>query len=145
MARRLTDTDIALAVRLLDGWTGKLTWERYIALLTTELNGARYTKPGLRKQPRILNAWEMARKRLEGSLKTAGEPSNGDAAVAHLRQMVQRLRNENERLEQENHDLLERFQRWSHNAAMDKGMTPEQLDRDIVLPPRNDGQSKAAQ
>lgn len=145
MARRLTDANIALAVRLLDAWIGKLTWERYIALLTTELNGARYTKPGLRKQPRILNAWEMARKRLEGSLETAGESSNGDAAVAHLRQMVQRLRNENERLEQENHDLLERFQRWSHNAAMDKGMTPEQLDRDIVLPPRNDGQSKAAQ
>ena len=28
MARRLTDGDIALAVRLLDGWTGKLTWEQ---------------------------------------------------------------------------------------------------------------------
>ena len=145
MARRLTDTDIALAVRLLDGWTGKLTWERYIALLTTELNGARYTKPGLRKQPRILNAWQMARTRLEGSLETAGEISNGDAAVVHLRQMVRHLRNEIATLKQENHDLLERFQRWSHNAAMDKGMTPEQLDRDIVLPLRNDGQSKAAQ
>src|ERR1700728_1448637 len=112
MAHHLTDADIALAVRLLDGWTGKLTWERYIALLTTELNGARYTKPGLRKQPRILNAWQMARKRLEGSLEAAGVTSNGDAAVVHLRQSVRWLRNENARLKQENQDLLERFQRW---------------------------------
>jgi hypothetical protein len=139
MARRLTDADIALAVRLLDGWTGKLTWERYIALLATELNGARYTKAGLRKQPRILNAWQMAKQRLEGSLEAAGVTSNGDAAIVQLRQMVQRLRNENARLEKENQDLLERFQRWSHNAAIDKGMTPEQLDREIVLRRTGDG------
>jgi hypothetical protein len=132
MARRLTDGDVALAVRLLDGWTGKLTWERYLALLATELGGALYTKAGLRKQPRILNAWEMARRRLEGSLEAVGAPSNGDAAVAQLRDMVRRLRNENARLEQENQDLLERFQRWAHNAAIDKGMTSAQLDRPIV-------------
>jgi hypothetical protein len=133
MARRLTDADVALAVRLLDGWTGKLTWERYLALLATELGGVLYTKAGLRKQPRILNAWEMARRRLEGGLEAVGAPSNGDAAVAQLREMVQRLRNENARLEQENQDLLERFQRWVHNAGIDKGMTLDQLDRPIVL------------
>ncbi|MBU8546152.1 MULTISPECIES: hypothetical protein [Roseomonadaceae] len=133
MARRLTDGDIALAVRLLDGWTGKLTWERYLALLATELGGTLYTKAGLRKQPRILNAWQMARRRLEGSLESAGVPSNGDAAIAQLREMLRRLRNENARLEQENQDLLERFQRWAHNAAIDKGMTLDQLNRPIVV------------
>lgn len=136
MVRRLTEDDITTAVRLLDGWTGKLTWERYLATLATQLDGTLYTKVGLRKHARILNAWEMTRKRLQDSLEASGESSNGDAAVVHLRRMLQRLRNENARLEQENHDLLERFQRWSYNAAMDKGMTVEQLDRAIVLSPR---------
>jgi hypothetical protein len=142
MAHHLTDPDIALAVQLLDGWTGKLTWKRYLALLATEL-GAPYTKPGLRKQPRILNAWNMTRKRLEDSLEAAGVNGNGDAAIANLNRHVKRLKNEIVRLEQENKDLLEQFQRWSHNAAFDKGMTLKQLDRDIVFPGRGDGRLKA--
>lgn len=142
MPRRLTDDDVAIAVRLLDGWTGKLSWDRYIAMLASELGGARYTKPGLRKQPRILNAWQMAKRRLDESLEAAGESRHGDAAVVQLREMVARLRNENARLEQENADLLQRFQRWSHNAALDKGMTHAQLDREIVLAPQVDSRFK---
>jgi hypothetical protein len=144
MPRRLTDEDIAIAVRLLDGWTGKLSWDRFINMLASELSGARYTKPGLRKQPRILNAWQMAKQRLDESLEAAGDPRQGDAAVVQLRQMMDRLRNENARLEQENQDLLERFQRWSHNAAVDKGMTREQLDREIVFAPQVDSRFKGA-
>jgi hypothetical protein len=142
MARNLTDADIALAARLLDGWTGKLTWKRYLALLATEL-GALYTKPGLRKQPRILNAWMMARKRLENSLQSVGVSGNGDAAIAELTRNVDRLKNEIARLEKENHDLLEQFQRWSHNAVYHKGMTREQLDQDIVFAHSGDGRPKA--
>ena len=101
MTRRLTDADIEKAVQLLDGWTGKLTWERYLAILATELGGANYTKPGLRKQPRILNAWEMTRTRLDEGAESAGAKSNGDAAIAHARETILRLRNEIERLRQE--------------------------------------------
>jgi hypothetical protein len=143
MARHLSDADISLAVRLLDGWTGKLTWERYRVLLATELDGALYTKAGLRKQPRILNAWEATKRRLKGSME-AGVPSNGDAAIAQLQKRVQRLLNTIARLEQENQDLLVRFERWSHNAAFDKGMTLKQLDRHIVFPGRGDGRPKVA-
>ena len=136
MARRLTDTDIETAVRLLDGWTGKLTWERYLAVLATPLNGARYTKAGLRKQPRILGAWDATRRRIDKSAKESGAKSNGDAAIAHAREAIKRLRNENERLTMENRDLLERFRRWAHNARISSGMTPEQLDNEIVEPRR---------
>ncbi|TGS85093.1 MAG: hypothetical protein E5V64_29245 [Mesorhizobium sp.] len=135
MSKRLSDQDIEKAVRLLDAWTGKLTWERYLAVLATEL-GQTYTKAGLRKQPRILNAWEMTRKRLDDSVEAAGARSNGDAAIVHARETITRLRNENERLRQENQDLLERFLRWSYNAVTERGMTPEQLDREIVVPRR---------
>lgn len=129
-ARHLTDADIETAVRLLDGWSGKLTWDRYLAILGTQI-GHRYTKPGLRKHPRILNAWEMAAKRLKEGAKSAGARSNGDAAIAYANRRIETLRAENMRLTQENRDLLERFLRWSYNAAA-HGLTPERLDRDIV-------------
>jgi hypothetical protein len=129
-APRLTDADIEKAVRLLDGWSGKLTWDRYLAVLKTEV-GHLYTKPGLRKHARIVNAWDMAQKRLSEGVRSVGARSNGDAAIAHARQTIASLRAENERLKQENRDLLERFMRWSYNAAA-RGIGPEVLDRDIV-------------
>lgn len=131
-ARRLSDSDIEKAVRLLDGWTGKLTWERYLAVLATEL-GHLYTKPGLRKQARILNAWEMAQQRLRDGAREVGARAHGDAAIAHAHHTIAALKAENARLAQENRDLLERFLRWSHNAAIN-GLTPERLDQEITVP-----------
>ncbi|WP_287786722.1 hypothetical protein [Acidiphilium sp.] len=131
-AKRLSASDIEKAVRLLDGWTGKLTWERYLAVLSTEI-GHLYTKPGLRKHARILNAWEMAQKRLYEGAKEVGARASGDAAIAHAHHTIAALRAENARLAQENHDLLERFLRWSHNAAIN-GLTPERLDQEITVP-----------
>ena len=131
-ARRLSDSDIEKAVRRLDGWAGKLTWERYLAVLATEV-GHLYTKPGLRKRARILNAWEMAQERLKEGAREVGTRASGDAAIAHAHRTITALRAENDRLAQENHDLLERFLRWSHNAAIN-GLTPERLDQEITVP-----------
>jgi hypothetical protein len=129
---RLTDSDVRRAVQILDGWTGKLTWDRFAGELAHVL-GHRYTKPGLRKHARILNAWNMTKARLEQSTKQSGARSNGTAEIAHARARIQKLKAEVERLEQENRDLLERFQRWSYNAAS-RGMTEQQLDQAIIVP-----------
>ncbi len=123
---RLTDADIEKAVRLLDGWTGKLTWDRYLAVLKTEI-GHLYTKPGMRKHARVLNAWEMAQRRLNEGAASVGARATGDAAIAEAHRRIATLRAENARLTQENRDLLEQFLRWSHNAAR-AGLTPELLD-----------------
>ena len=125
-APRLKDADIARAVRLLDGWTGKLTWDRYLAVLATEI-GHLYTKPAMHKQPRIIAAWEGTKSRLAGARAEVGAVRDGDAAIAAATRRVDRLRAENARLEQENRDLLERFQRWAFNATR-AGLTPERLD-----------------
>jgi hypothetical protein len=127
---RLTDANIEKAVRLLDGWTGKLTWDRYLAVLATEI-GYLYTKPGLRKQPRIVNAWDMAHTRLSEGVREVGARGGGDAAIAEAHRKIVALRAENARLIQENRDLLERFLMWSHNAAR-AGLTPERLDASLV-------------
>lgn len=123
---RLSDADIERAVRLLDGWTGKLTWDRYLAVLATEI-GHLYTKPAMHKQPRIIAAWNATRIRLAEARQEAGATRYGDAAIAAANRRVERLRAENARLIQENRDLLERFQRWAFNAAR-AGLAPERLD-----------------
>jgi len=130
-APRLKDADILRAVRLLDGWTGKLTWDRYLAVLSTEL-GHLYTKPAMHKQPRIIGAWNAAHKRLAEGMAEAGARSIGDAAMAEMHRKNAGLRAEVARLEQENHLLLERFLRWSHNAAR-AGLSPERLDAPLPV------------
>jgi hypothetical protein len=127
---RLTDADIEKAVRLLDGWSGKLTWDRYLAVLKTEI-GHLYTKPGMRKHARIVNAWDMAQQRLSKGALAVGARNYGDAAIAHAHHTIASLKAENQRLKQENRDLLERFLRWSYNAAS-RGLTEQTLDRDVA-------------
>ena len=59
-APKLTDKDIEKAVLLLDGWAGKLTWDRYLAVLAVEI-GHTYTKVAMLRQPRIKAAWDLAK------------------------------------------------------------------------------------
>ncbi len=130
-APRLTDESIGKAVLLLDGWTGKLTWARYLAVLETEI-GHRYSKVAMHKHARIKAAWELTRKRLSDSDGEADIKSHGDAAVAQLRRKVSELRVAKARLEQENRDLLERFRLWSYNAVQ-KGCSESDLNRPLPV------------
>lgn len=126
-APRLSDENIEVAVTLLDGWSGKLTWDRYLAVLETEL-GHRYSKVAMHNQPRIKAAWQLAQQRLKEALVSAGAKSHGDAAIVELRRRIDDLKARNERLEQENRDLLIRFRLWSHNALR-KGLTESDLNK----------------
>lgn len=128
---RLTDESIEVAVRLLDGWTGKLTWDRYLAVLETEI-GHRYSKVAMHKQPRIISAWNLTKRRLQEADSSVGTRGHGDAAIAQLRRRIDELKATNVRLEQENRDLLTRFRLWAFNAAQ-KGCTEAYLDK--KLPP----------
>lgn len=140
---RLSDADIEKAVRLLDGWSGKLTWDRYLAVLATEI-GHLYTKPAMHKQPRILAAWNGARKRLNEAKEEVGADSTGDAAIAEANRRVERLRAQVARLEQENRDLLEQFLRWSLNAVR-AGLSPERLNAPLPnIKPDGSGRRKLA-
>lgn len=130
-APRLTDERIDRAVRLLDAWTGKLTWDRYLAVLETEI-GHRYSKVAMHKQPRIIAAWESANLRLKDAASSVGARTYGDAAIAELHRKIEELKVANKRLEQENRDLLERFRMWAFNAAQ-RGCTEAELNRPLPV------------
>lgn len=127
---KMTDTDIEKAVRLLDAWTGKLNWARFLALLSTEI-GHLYTKMAIHKgQPRILDAWNRAKDRLKTGVESVGAKSSGDAAIVEMHRRIDKLKARNATLEQENNDLLEQFRLWATNAVS-HGLTLEKLNRPL--------------
>lgn len=129
-APRLTDRTLERAVRVLDTWKGKLTWDRYLDELARVL-GHRYTKVAMLNRPRIAEAWRLAKQRTP----TAVIRIEG-AALALSRERLEALKNENERLQLENTRLKEQFLRWQYNAYQLKGLTIDHLDRAMPLPDR---------
>ncbi|GAB0078807.1 hypothetical protein I4I80_04575 [Pseudomonas syringae pv. tomato] len=123
-APKLHDTGIDKAVRLLDGWTGKLTWDRYLAVLEVEV-GHKYTKAAMLRHPRIKLAWDHAK-----GLASDGGGAPGSRNAVETEKALERVRlleGRVERLNRENQVLLEQFVRWSHNALR-KGVTLEELE-----------------
>ncbi|MDY7534907.1 hypothetical protein RGV33_25050 [Pseudomonas sp. Bout1] len=126
-APKLNDTGIEKAVRLLDGWAGKLTWDRYLAMLEVEI-GHKYTKAAMLRHPRIKAAWDHAKEQAKESDGASGSRSaiETEKALERIRLLETRV----ERLTRENNGLLEQFVRWSHNAVRG-GLTLDDLDRPL--------------
>ncbi|MDP3210183.1 hypothetical protein [Methylotenera sp.] len=130
-AKNLDDTDIKKIVEILDGWTGKLTWELLIDAVELRLHN-RYTRQTLHKHERIKKAFELRKAAL----------SDGDEDIRIVRspelqkalERVARLETENKRLESENQQLLEQFARWAYNAYT-RGLDSNFLNKS--LPPVN--------
>lgn len=134
-APRLSDKDIERAVTVLDGWSGKLTWDLYLSELESVL-GHRYTKVAMLNRARIANAWNLAKIRTRSSVK---EAKHGEVVLTKTIEQVSILKAKVERLEAENNQLLEQFLRWSYNAYR-LGVTIDQLDAN--LPPIDRGSTR---
>ena len=113
-AKNLEDEDLAKIVGILDGWTGRLTWDSLIDAVERHLF-ARYTRQALHKHTRIQHAFEQRKRALAAD---SGHPrklaSTPEMQVALDK--VARLEAQVERLEAENARLLEQFARWAYNA-----------------------------
>tara|TARA_R110002033_G_scaffold62394_1_gene113124 strand:+ start:6336 stop:6746 length:411 start_codon:yes stop_codon:yes gene_type:complete len=127
-APKLTDNDIEKAVMLLDGWSGKLTWKRYLAVLAVEI-GHTYSKVAMLRQPRIKAAWDLAKDRVHENAPRGGY---GNVAISLSAERVRELERRVERLTFENNQLLEQFVRWSHNATR-RGLSLTDLDKPLPL------------
>ena len=134
--KNLGDDDIKQIVEILDGWSGKLTWELLIDAVELRMH-CRYTRQTLHKHERIYNAFELRKKGLadgDGSVRTVHSPELQKAL-----ERIARLEVENKRLESENERLLEQFARWAYNAHA-RGLDNDFLNR--ALPSVNRGQSR---
>ena len=126
-SENLTDELIEAIVKILDGWSDKLTWNKLIDEIEFRTKN-RYTRQTLAKHQRIKDAYDLTKKRVS---TTSTEPSNMSAEVVALIQKVKRLEAENDRLHFENEALLAQFARWAYNAHS-KGVTKEMLDKPLT-------------
>ena len=125
-AKNLDDEAIELIVGILDGWSGKLTWD-LLAEAIVKRTRVRYTRQSLDKHFRIKAAFQLTKERLSGVPRPARKHKFSEAETEALTQRCERLMAENERLVRENDHLLEQFQTWLYNAHL-KGLTREYLN-----------------
>ncbi|WP_233799924.1 hypothetical protein [Paraburkholderia sp. HP33-1] len=126
----LDDAAIGRIVQILDGWSGKLTWQLLIDAIQHR-SKQRYTRQALYSHERIRQAYGGRKKALSTD-KPAMGVFDGPPELKIALDEVARLTAANERLENENNRLLEQFVRWTYNASK-KNLTEELLNR--PLPP----------
>jgi hypothetical protein len=124
--RNLEDGDVASIVAVLDGWSGKLSWELLIEALEAR-KFARYTRQTLHKHECIAAAFAARKKALAGAgVEARAESPEVRVAV----ERIKRLEAENERLKADNQFLLEQFARWAYNAQT-RGLDRQFLNRPL--------------
>jgi len=134
-AKNIGDGDISEIVSILDGWSGKLSWDLLIAAIEKR-NGNSYSRQALDKHERIKQAFVQRKQALSGVVGEKRMPGSPEAQAAMER--IQRLTAENERLNRENSSLLEQFVRWAYNASL-FGISQDKLNN--PLPPVNRNQT----
>jgi len=137
--RNMSDEDILVVLQIIDGWTHDtlLTWDALIEAIQQRLF-KKWSRQALDRHERIKKAYTDKR----NSLRRGVAPPNEEHLPADLRkanETIRRLRSENERLERENNDLMEKFRVWSANAVS-MGMSEEKLN--AALPPIDHGSSR---
>lgn len=113
---------------LLDGWSGKLSWELLI-LAIAEHTGSTYTRQALHRHPRVLTAFQVRKTHLSRQ-KTESErtpESLSTQEVGVLLARTARLEAENARLQDQNDKLLAQFCIWAYNAHV-RGIDKAALD-----------------
>lgn len=125
--RNLDDTIVALIVEVLDGWSGRLSWEALIEAIARRA-GLSYTRQTLHRHERIRLAFAVRKKALSGQIEQPHEWLPPELQVALDR--IARLEAENQRLAAENHNLLEQFARWAYNPQT-RNLTKEFLNEPL--------------
>jgi len=128
MSSHLSDQDVEIIVGILDGWSGRLTWNTLIDAIEVNL-GQRYTRQALSNHDRIQRAFSVRKRNLS---KGSAIPLHLSLEMQKALERIERLTAENERLEAEINAIREQFARWAYNAST-KGLNEVFLNR--PLPP----------
>ena len=120
--RHLNEGDVATALELLRYWNGKLTWDKFIIAIESQV-GATFSKTALTNREEIQQAYTSAKARL----RKGRQVQHGDVNLGRALERIAKLKNEVEVLQEKNHALLEQFRRWHYNARR-KGLTDADLE-----------------
>jgi hypothetical protein len=112
--RNLDSEAISRIVAILDGWSGKLTWELLIDAIRRHLR-ADYTRQALHKHERVKQAFSLRKKALSDG-RTGAVPDVDSPELRAALERIARLEAENVRLQSENQALLGQFACWAYNA-----------------------------
>lgn len=113
-AKNLSAADVETIVGILDGWSGKLTWDLLIQAIARR-NRATYTRQALNNHERIKNAFALRKSALTGKPSSADKLVGSPEFQAAL-ERISRLEGENQRLRMENNSFMEKFATWAYNA-----------------------------
>lgn len=128
--KNLDDDAIGLIVGVLDGWSGKLTWDLLIEAIQKRLR-VRYTRQALDKRARVKLAYQVTKARLSKITPSECPQKLSAAELEAFIQRMNRLEAENVRLRMENERLLEQYVTWAYNAYL-KGLTKEYLNTPLT-------------
>src|SRR5450759_543410 len=95
-SKNLGDAEIKQIVEILDGWSGKLSWELLIDAIELRMLN-RYTRQALNKHERIRHAFDIRKKDLSGNNGGVRRVESPQLQIALDR--IARLEAENRRLE----------------------------------------------
>ncbi|QNK71573.1 hypothetical protein H7F35_14175 [Variovorax sp. PAMC26660] len=138
-SKNLSDTDVAEIVGILDGWSGKLSWELFVQAIERK-KFALYTRQALHKHERVRHAFSLRKRSLAGTAHSGkAEASSPELEAAFQR--TARLEGEIARLKAENQQLLEQFARWAYNART-RGLGKDILNRSLPAVNRDQTRQK---
>jgi len=107
--RRLTLRQKEIIAGIIKGWEGIPTWDQVIEATTARL-GFCPSRVALQKQPVIREAWDKKKEKRDGGRQKSKSLIAAEERIEKLREQVRHL-------EKTNTELVEKFLRWSYNAA----------------------------
>jgi len=128
-SKNINDRTIDLIISVIDGWKGKLTWDKLIKVIEGRSN-IKYTRQALFKHTRIKLAFQNCKSRSVNFTVNPTETKENNPAILLLKNRIDRLEAENSRLQLENERLLEQFVRWAYNAHL-RGLDKVFLDNSL--------------
>ena len=126
----ITDRTLPIALKELDKWSGKLTWDLYAKQLAKVLGEDKISRHTLLSYPALVGAFNDRKK----GLKEESEKEEADITLEHSKDQVTMLEAKVQRLEKQNTQLLEQFVRWQYNAYMYSKVDMKVLNSNLDKP-----------
>jgi len=130
----ISDNDIPIVRSILDGWSGKLTWEKFAESVASQLGIASISTYALMSYPWIKQAYRRRKETLREA-KANAISEIGDVTIDALIRENEALRNQIIHLKSE-YEVREKvfketFIRWQYNLSQMPGVDISMLDEPL--------------